>query len=497
MRPKKKPRRGSGSEGMKATVILFTNPRAVAVVDRFTQTRIGTFLQQRFADRFTKPTQTVFLLLALGFLLSSVRHTVANYLWRSGACLLRHYTRFYAFLGGPFLGEMDGLWRAVIRQAASQVPEGEPIRLRVDETVCKKSGEEIEPADTYRNGAGTARQEYRTLWGVCFVLGEMRVRLPGWPSGFVSVPIGLEVYLKKEKAEELGQKYVRRSRLGQRLVKRVAEEVGPDRRVLSVQDGNYATQYFLQGLPENVSVVGRMPKNAALFERPGPQPENKPGPDPEKGDKIGSPEDFVEEELAESGPKWQEHPTEEDAEVYSFEAIWQSVLPGEDLRVVILRRPHLKDADSAKKRKRYLEVFFTTNLRLDPEQILREYQGRWSIEILIREAKESFGLGKDRCRNTRKISGINNFRLLIGAAEVLYTAETRESEKQEADAQEPPDGVDRLRPWYEDSGVPNLFDVHWGIREELAEVGITPKVGLRATSGEFDQSGVSTHSQAV
>jgi Archaeal putative transposase ISC1217. len=408
---------------------------------------------------------------------------------------------------------MDGLWRAVIRQAARRVPEGEPIRLRVDETVCKKSGEKIEPADTYRNGAGTARQEYRTLWGICFAEGEMRMRLPGWPEDFVSVPIGLEVYLKKEKAEELGQKYVRRSRLGQRLVKRVAEEVGPDRRVLSVQDGNYATQYFLQGLPENVGVVGRMPKNAALYERPGPQPESKPGPDPEKGDEIGSPEEvaeeklaeekLAEEKLAEGKPEWHKHPTEEDAQVCSFEAIWQSVLPGQVLRVVLLRRPHLKDADSAKKRKRYLEVFFTTDLRLGPEQILREYRGRWSIEILIREAKESFGLGKDRCRNTQKISGTDNFRLLIGAAEVLYIAETQEVEKQKDDVQEspdeqePPDEFDWLRPWYEDPGGPNLFDVHWGIREELANAGITPKVRLRATLGEFDQNGASVQPRAA
>ena len=55
---------------MKAGVILFTNPKPVAVVDRFTQTRIGAFLQRRFAEQFTKPSQTVFLLLAMGFLLS-------------------------------------------------------------------------------------------------------------------------------------------------------------------------------------------------------------------------------------------------------------------------------------------------------------------------------------------------------------------------------------------------------------------------------------------
>jgi hypothetical protein len=105
----------------------------------------------------------------------------------------------------------------------------------------------------------------------------MRVPLSGWSEDSISVPIGLEVYLKEQKAEQLGKKYVRRSRLGQRLVKRVAEEVGPERRVLSVQDGNYATQYFLQGLPENAGVVGRMPKNGSPYERPDPKPEGKPG----------------------------------------------------------------------------------------------------------------------------------------------------------------------------------------------------------------------------
>lgn len=396
---------------MRVQLILFTRSEAIAVVDRFTQTRIGAFLHSCFAERFTRPSQTVFLLLAMGFLLSSVRHTVANYLWRSGACLFRHYTRFYAFLGGPFFCEMDGLWRAVIRRAARQVPEGEPIRVRVDETVCKKSGQEIEPADTYRNGAGTARQEYRTLWGICFVLGEMRVPFPGWTEEeSISVPIGLEVYLKEEKADKLGKEYVRRSRLGRRLVKRVAEEVGPERRVLSVQDGNYATKYFLQGLPEKVSVVGRMPKNASLYERPEPKPEGKPGPQPEKGEELDSPKELAESDSRESdsresGLDWAAHPTEEKAQIYSFEAIWHSVLPGEVLRIVMLRRPHLKEASSPKKRKRYLEVFFTTDLGRSAEQILEEYRGRWSIEILIREAKESFGLGKDRCRNIRKIRG--------------------------------------------------------------------------------------------
>jgi hypothetical protein len=245
-------------------------------------------------------------------------------------------------------------------------------------------------------------------------------------------------------------------------------------------------------------MVGRRPRNASLYERPEPKPEGKLGPQPEKGEELAAPKELAESAPLEGTPPegdldWAVHPAEEEAQICSFEAIWHSVLPGKVLRIAMLRRPHLKEASSPEKRKRYLEVFFTTDLRLSAEQILEEYRGRWSIEILIREAKESFGLGKDRCRNTRKISGINNFRLLIGAAEVLCRAETQEAEtqkteKQEAGPEERPDRFDRLRPWYEEPGAPNLFDIHWSIREDLAEAGIIPKVGLRATSGEFEQN---------
>ena len=115
------------------------------------------------------------------FALLSAAHggqlTVANYLWRSGARLVRHYTRFYAFLGGPFFCEMDGLWRAVIRQAARHVPEGEPIRVRVDETErclvkdassAKKRKRYLEVFFTtvLRLGSEQILREYRGRWSV-------------------------------------------------------------------------------------------------------------------------------------------------------------------------------------------------------------------------------------------------------------------------------------------------------------------------------------------
>ena len=113
------------------------------------------------------------------------------------------------------------------------------------------------------------------------------------------------------------------------------------------------------------------------------------------------------------------------------------------------------------------------------EEILAEYRARWSIEILLHEARESYGLGKDRCRSYRKIVGINSFRLLLGAAEVLHFAHAVE----ETEAMD----LRRYRSWYRMKQGPSLFDIRWAVREHLYQEGIYPKVGFWETMAVFDE----------
>lgn len=441
--------------------------RQVAV-EKFYQSRFGSFLKNHFADLFTKPSQKLLLLLAFGFVLSPTRHTVANYIWRAGATAFCHFTRFYVFLGGPFFLHLDWLWISVIKLAERYVPDDEVLRLRFDETTCKKTGPKIEPAAYYRNGAGTARQEYRTLYGVNFVLGELLIRLAPWPDAFISVPIGIEVYLKEENAQALGLPYRRRSELARAMLERVRGAVSPARGLLSVQDGNYATRYFLRDLPNGVHVVGRLPKNSPLYGLPVPKAKGKPGPQAKKGARLGTAMDFAEQQRT-----WRAHPSEEGAEVRLIEGIWHSVVPGVPLQVVLVRRGHLRHHSSKRQRQRWLEAFFTTTFSLSLAQILQEYRGRWTIEILLHEARESYGLGRDRCRKYRKVVAINSFRLIIGAAEVLYFAH----EVEEADQMD----LRRYRAWYRTKQGPSLFDIRWAVREHLYREGIYPKVGFWET----------------
>ncbi len=189
---------------------------------------------------------------------------------------------------------------------------GEPIVLIVDDSTKKKAGRQIEGVGHYRNGAGSARQEYRTLRGLNFVWGIMRVPLPCWPGQSVSVPIGLSLYLKEEQARQLKLPYQSRSALAREIVDFVAAQL-PARPIRVLGDGGYATKDYLHQLPATVNVVGRMLITGKLYARP-PQPRGpRRGCPPKKGPLLGSPKTFARKR---SG--WQPHPTEAGALVQAW-----------------------------------------------------------------------------------------------------------------------------------------------------------------------------------
>lgn len=189
-----------------------------------------------FERLFTAPSWQIFTWLACGWAVASERHTITTYLWLTGAVGVKHFSRFYVFLGRALYQARWQLWARVIRLAAQWVPAADPIVLVVDDSTKKKAGLHIEGVGHYRNGAGSARQEYRTLRGLNFVWGIMRVPLPRWPGHSVSVPSGLSLYLKEEQAHELKQPYRSRSALAREIVDFVAAQL-PARQIRVLGDG--------------------------------------------------------------------------------------------------------------------------------------------------------------------------------------------------------------------------------------------------------------------
>jgi hypothetical protein len=432
------------------------------VVAPFIVSSFGLFVMGLFQGLFTAPSWQTFLLLTCGWALTAERHTITTYLWLTGAGTVKHFSRFYVFLGGALYTARWHLWARIIRVAAQWVPPGEPIVIEVDDSTKKKAGTHIEGVAYYRNGAGSARQEYRTLRGLNFVWGIMRVPLPCWPGPRVSVPIGLALYLKEEHAQQLNVPYHSRSALAREIVDFVAAQL-PTRQLCVLGDGGYATKDYLHQLPATVNVVGRMLITGKLYARP-PQPHGpRRGCPPKKGPVLGSPKT-----LARKRSGWQPHPTEVGTLVQAWEGLWHTVLPGRLIRVVVVRRPTPLRPRQPRRRKLRppVEAFFTTDLTLSGEMILARYRDRGAVEITIRDGNAFAGFGQDQCRKRERVVGANTLRLVLTAARTLWFVEQT--------SRAVPLDLQRSRPWYRQKCTPSPLDIVWACREALHDAGVFP-----------------------
>jgi DDE superfamily endonuclease len=431
-------------------------------VDTFVVSSFGTFVMGLFHGLFTAPSWQSFALLACGWALATDRHTITTYVWLTGATTVKHFSRFYVFLGCPLYTQRWHLWGAVIRQAAPFVPEGESIQVSFDDTTKKKAGRHIEGLVRYRNGAGSARQAYRTLRGRNFVLGILRLPLKPWPGHSLSVPIGLELYLKPDQAKALNVPYRSRSQLARAILDFVAEQL-PGRPIRALADGGYATKDYGRTLPASTHVVGRFPISAKLYELPPAPTQKRRGAPRKKGALIGSPKT-----LAKTATGWAPHPREAGTEVQAWCGLWHSVLPEQRIRVVVVRRDATRCLNTPGRRKPLpaVEAFFTTDLTLGSDAILREYRDRWAVAIAIRDANAFDGLGQEQCRKWHRIMGANTCRLVMTAARTLwFIAHVERS---------PGVPLCRYRPWYRQKVAPSQLDVVWACREALHEAGIFP-----------------------
>lgn len=429
----------------------------------FIVSSFGGFVMGLFAGLFTAPSWQTFTVLAWGWAVAGgERQTITTYLWLTGATTVKHYSRFYEFLGGALYQARWQLWAQIIHGAARWVPADAPIVLIVDDSTKKKAGRQIEGVGHYRNGAGSARQEYRTLRGLNFVWGIMRVPLACWPGHQVSIPIGLSLYLKEEQARQLKLPYQSRSALAREIVDFVAAQL-PARSMRVLSDGGYATKDYLQQLPATVNVVGRMLITGKLYERAPQLRGPRRGCPPKKGPLLGSPKT-----LARKRGGWHPHPSEAGALVQAWTGLWHAVVPGRLLRVAVVRRPTLLRARKSGHRKPppSVEAFFTTDLSLSLATLLAQYHERWAVEITLRDSNAFAGFGQDQCRKRERVVGANTLRLLLAAARTLwFIAHT---------AQTPTLDLHRYRPWYRQKCAPSQLDIVHTCCEALQTAGVFP-----------------------
>jgi hypothetical protein len=147
-------------------------------------------------------------------------------------------------------------------------------------------------------------------------------------------------------------------------------------------DSEYAGGSISRHLPANTGLISRMTMNAALYELP-PLHTAGRGRRRKKGARLSNPAQMA-QDIQQSWRKTAVWLYGGDVKVWykSIDALWYSSAGPRLLRIVVVRDPGGRRRD---------DCFFSTDLTLQPPQILETFALRWPLEVCFRDVKQFLG----------------------------------------------------------------------------------------------------------
>lgn len=377
---------------------------------------------------FTAPSLANFLTLITGWLLCRARRTTTGLIVAAGAVGRKHFGAYHRFFSQA-AWSTEHFWLGLLRVLVEELcPQGEII-LVGDDTVQGKSGKKISGAANWRNACGSTRQQYRFLWGHNWVILALAVRF--WGKTY-SLPINLRLYRKEPDCQGLERGYRTRSQLLLEMVQRASEALRARDLVLLI-DGQFATRGLLGNLPENVTALSRLRKDAALW-RPAPaRAEGATGRPRKRGQRLPSPAKIALDR------RWHWSKTPEGRKAKTLVGLWYHVLRTERVRIVIMEQKTPREP---------FAYFLCTDADWSADRIVSTYGARWTIEITIRDAKQFGGLGDAQCRLARAVERQAAFTL--GMMSLLMGWYLRQVQRTDWPTE---------RPWYRHKTHPTFQDM--------------------------------------
>lgn len=213
-------------------------------------------------------------ILLVGILFAQGRRTVTT--WLRAAGISDDFADYYYFLipvGRKSKVIASRLWELIVQH----LPLPDRLLVIIDDSPTKRYGPHVEGADIHRNPTpGPADQLY--LYGHIWVTLSLALRHPLW--GALALPLMAKLYVRKQTIPSIPKKRGWKFQTKLKLAAELIVWLVPLAKIASkklwvVVDGGYTKRPFLKPvLDQNVVVVGRLRKDAALRDLP---PTLKPG----------------------------------------------------------------------------------------------------------------------------------------------------------------------------------------------------------------------------
>ncbi len=357
---------------------------------------VGSFapLLWTFQHCFTQPSFRSFWALTCAWILCSGRRSLTRIIQAGQLTQFKHYGSFHRFFSQA-RWSLDDLGHPVLQLL---LPFCGPVWVgAVDDTLARKSGRHIWGAGMHHDPLRSTAARPFFAFGHNWVVLSLHLSFPFAPQKCWAFPLLVRLYRKKKKphrapgrhgklekkqtGEATEKQYRTRPQLALEMIQILAGWV-PDRKFLLTSDSEYAGQTISRHLPPNVALISRMTMKAALY-APAPEKTTGRGRRRKKGKRLFSPLQMT-QDLASPWTKTTLCLYGKQVKVWykSVEALWYSSAGQRLLRLVVVRDPRGRRRD---------DCFFSTDLTLNPLQILETFSLRWPLEVCFRDVKQFLG----------------------------------------------------------------------------------------------------------
>jgi hypothetical protein len=414
-------------------------------VDMDIITSTWTALLQQFFPLFTAPGAEIFSRLMIGWILCTARRTVTGILPFADPWAKRAHDAYHRFFPEA-RWSMAELWKLLAKMLIQAFCRDRIIILALDDTLFHRSGRKVNGAGWWRDAVRSTHKNIVYAWGLNLVVLTLQIQ-PPWGGEPLGLPINMRLHRKNGPTL---------TELAAQMINEVRQWL-PKRPFRVVADGFYAT---LAGKDLGVvTIISRIKRNANLYDLPPKRREKRRGRPRTRGKKLAKLE-----KMAAHIQNWQTVTFRQRSKtvkrlVYTRVVLWYAV-SRKPILLVISRDPKGKEKD---------DFFFTTDVTMDPAEVLACYSDRWAIEDTFKNAKQLLGGQQPQ---TYKAKGPER---AAGLSLWLYSMVWLWYLKQKAGQR-----YFIVQPWYLQKSTPSFTDALICLRRELWRERIKCMFGISA-----------------
>lgn len=344
-----------------------------------------------FSRMFTKSVWSQAKVLLVGGILAPGKRTVSAVLRVMGLDGEDRFQNYHRVLSRAQWSALKGselLLRLLIELF---VPSG-PVMLGMDDTIERRKGSKIKAKGIYRDPVRSSHSHFVKTSGLRWLSLMLLTEVP-WAGRVWALPFLTALAPSERFAEEEGRRHKKLTDWARQMLFQVRRWL-PERELVVVTDSNYAVIQLLWELAQlgnPITMITRLRLDAALYQ---PAPERQPnqkGRPRLKGQRLPT----LVSRLNNPETTWATLKIdrwygegERTVEVASDTAIWfHSGMPPLPIRWVLIRDPQNKFKPQA---------LLSTDLDLQPQQILSWFVQRWQLEVTFEEVRAHLGVETQR-----------------------------------------------------------------------------------------------------